>query len=120
MEVGLNTELCHIIGHSLGAHLAGYAGYHLRTDFRLKLGRITGTVAAKSNLAPSGQSGLWVNQVSLSQQVSPRGPTSAARVGNPLDAALDMLLQGWTPRSPTSATRTRWCDWTRRMLPSWT
>lgn len=43
MEVGLNTELCHIIGHSLGAHLAGYAGYHLRTDFRLKLGRITGT-----------------------------------------------------------------------------
>ena len=42
MAVGLNPELCHIIGHSLGAHLAGYAGYHLREDFGLKLGRITG------------------------------------------------------------------------------
>lgn len=32
----------HIIGHSLGSHLAGYAGYHLQQDFGLKLGRITG------------------------------------------------------------------------------
>ncbi|KAL9882889.1 pancreatic triacylglycerol lipase isoform 2-T3 [Glossina fuscipes fuscipes] len=32
----------HIIGHSLGSHLAGYAGYHLQKDFGLKVGRITG------------------------------------------------------------------------------
>ncbi|XP_017479648.1 PREDICTED: pancreatic triacylglycerol lipase-like [Rhagoletis zephyria] len=32
----------HFIGHSLGSHLAGYAGYHLQRDFGLKLGRITG------------------------------------------------------------------------------
>lgn len=32
----------HIIGHSLGAHLSGYAGYALQRDFGLKLGRITG------------------------------------------------------------------------------
>lgn len=32
----------HVIGHSLGAHLMGYAGYHLKHDFGLDLGRITG------------------------------------------------------------------------------
>lgn len=32
----------HFIGHSLGAHLSGYAGYHLKHDFGLNLGRITG------------------------------------------------------------------------------
>lgn len=32
----------HLIGHSLGAHLAGYAGYHLQRDFGLKVSRITG------------------------------------------------------------------------------
>lgn len=51
MAVGLNPELCHIIGHSLGAHLAGYAGYHLREDFRLKLGRITGMDPAQPHFS---------------------------------------------------------------------
>lgn len=32
----------HMIGHSLGAHLAGYAGYTLQREFGLTLGRITG------------------------------------------------------------------------------
>lgn len=32
----------HFIGHSLGAHLAGYAGYTLQVDFSRTLGRITG------------------------------------------------------------------------------
>lgn len=31
-----------MIGHSLGSHLSGYAGYTLQKDFNLKLGRITG------------------------------------------------------------------------------
>ncbi|KAI9556632.1 hypothetical protein GHT06_016422 [Daphnia sinensis] len=35
------TENCHITGHSLGAHLAGYAGQYLR-DRGHMLGRITG------------------------------------------------------------------------------
>lgn len=37
-----NLDKVHIVGHSLGAHLSGYAGYHLQRDFGLKLGRITG------------------------------------------------------------------------------
>ncbi|XP_037937088.1 pancreatic triacylglycerol lipase-like [Teleopsis dalmanni] len=37
-----NINNVHFIGHSLGAHLAGYAGYTLHRDFGLKLGRITG------------------------------------------------------------------------------
>lgn len=42
-EVGLkNLESVHMIGHSLGAHLCGYAGYTLQRDFGLLLGRITG------------------------------------------------------------------------------
>lgn len=32
----------HIIGHSLGAHTAGYVGYTLRLRYRHILGRITG------------------------------------------------------------------------------
>ncbi|XP_063705168.1 pancreatic lipase-related protein 2 [Culicoides brevitarsis] len=37
-----NLKNVHFIGHSLGAHLSGYAGYHLKHDFGLSLGRITG------------------------------------------------------------------------------
>lgn len=37
-----NLNRVHFIGHSLGAHLAGYTGYHLQHDFGLTLGRITG------------------------------------------------------------------------------
>ena len=37
-----NIDNVHIIGHSLGAHLAGYAGHTLQRDFGLKLGRISG------------------------------------------------------------------------------
>lgn len=37
-----NLERVHMIGHSLGAHLAGYAGYTLQKEFGLQLGRITG------------------------------------------------------------------------------
>lgn len=31
-----------MIGHSLGAHLAGYVGNTLKTKYGLTLGRITG------------------------------------------------------------------------------
>lgn len=42
-ELGMdNLHNVHFIGHSLGSHLAGYAGTHLQRDFGLKLGRITG------------------------------------------------------------------------------
>ncbi|XP_070507866.1 pancreatic lipase-related protein 2-like [Chironomus tepperi] len=37
-----NLDNVHLIGHSLGAHMSGYAGYYLQRDFELKLGRITG------------------------------------------------------------------------------
>lgn len=37
-----NLDQIHFIGHSLGAHMGGYAGYYLQRDFELKLGRITG------------------------------------------------------------------------------
>ncbi|KAI5631393.1 lipase domain-containing protein [Phthorimaea operculella] len=42
-QLGLsNLNNFHFIGHSLGAHLAGYCGHALQRKFRLKLGRITG------------------------------------------------------------------------------
>ena len=41
--VGLQTEKIHIIGHSLGAHLASYVGTTLRRTFNQRLGRITGS-----------------------------------------------------------------------------
>lgn len=36
-----NLENVHMIGHSLGAHLSGYAGSTLQKEFNLVLGRIT-------------------------------------------------------------------------------
>lgn len=40
-----------MIGHSLGAHLSGYAGLTLQTDFGLKVGRITGLDPAEPHFA---------------------------------------------------------------------
>ncbi|XP_054708915.1 pancreatic lipase-related protein 2-like [Uloborus diversus] len=48
---GIKREDCHIIGHSLGSHIAGYAGARLKT-----LGRITGCDPAEpyfQNMPPS-------------------------------------------------------------------
>lgn len=36
-----NLDNVHMIGHSLGSHLSGYAGYTLQKEFNLQLGRIT-------------------------------------------------------------------------------
>lgn len=44
--VGLQVEKIHVIGHSLGAHLASYIGTTLRRSFNMRLGRITGTSAS--------------------------------------------------------------------------
>lgn len=42
-ELGLpNLDKVHLIGHSLGAHITGYAGYTLQKDFSLTAGRISG------------------------------------------------------------------------------
>ncbi|XP_053678605.1 pancreatic triacylglycerol lipase-like [Anopheles nili] len=37
-----DLDKVHMIGHSLGSHLSGYAGYTLRANLSLHLGRITG------------------------------------------------------------------------------
>ncbi|KAI4461598.1 lipase [Holotrichia oblita] len=44
-------EGVHCIGHSLGAHLCGYAGYTLQKRFNLTLGRITGMDPAEPHFA---------------------------------------------------------------------
>lgn len=50
-SVGVGAGTCHMIGHSLGAHLAGYVGYHLRENHGLILGRITGLDPAQPHFA---------------------------------------------------------------------
>lgn len=53
-QVGLkNLDRVHMIGHSLGAHLSGYAGYTLQKEFGLKMGRITGMDPADPAFADS-------------------------------------------------------------------
>ncbi|KAG8287450.1 pancreatic lipase-related protein 2 [Homalodisca vitripennis] len=50
-QVGVKPEFCHMIGHSLGAHLSGYVGYNLKTNFGLTLGRITGLDPAEPHFS---------------------------------------------------------------------
>jgi acetyl esterase/lipase len=42
VQVGIQPELIHFIGHSLGAHMAAYAGQTIQRNFKYRLGRITG------------------------------------------------------------------------------
>jgi pancreatic triacylglycerol lipase len=39
-----DLDKIHLIGHSLGAHMSGNAGFYLQRDFELKVGRITGKI----------------------------------------------------------------------------
>ncbi|CAH0382132.1 unnamed protein product [Bemisia tabaci] len=50
-ELGVRVEYCHIIGHSLGGHLAGYVGHALQEQFGVKLGRITGLDPAEPHFS---------------------------------------------------------------------
>nr|CAH7716768.1 unnamed protein product [Callosobruchus chinensis] len=45
--LGANPDNIHLIGHSLGAHVSGYAGQFFKEMHREKLGRITGLDPAK-------------------------------------------------------------------------
>lgn len=51
MHLGLNIANVHIIGHSLGSHLAGYVGSVMQTNFGLTLGRITGLDPAEPHFS---------------------------------------------------------------------
>jgi len=42
VHLGAEPSTVHVIGHSLGAHTAGYAGSRLRTNHNITLGRISG------------------------------------------------------------------------------
>jgi len=50
-ELGISATNCHIAGHSLGAHLAGYAGQQLQQCGH-KLGRITGESTSSATWEP--------------------------------------------------------------------
>ena len=39
---GLKLEDIHVLGHSLGAHVAGIIGNNLKLEFGSKIGRVTG------------------------------------------------------------------------------
>lgn len=41
-EMHIDLDLVHIIGHSLGAHAAGFSGKSLQNNYNLTIGRITG------------------------------------------------------------------------------
>merc|ERR1711971_1214847 len=59
-QKGFRGEL-HCVGHSLGAHICGYAGSYSQTEFRMLINRITG-------LDPAGASyGLTEAEVRLDQ-----------------------------------------------------
>ena len=45
--MGLNPDMLHLIGHSLGAHISGVAGSILKAD-NISIGRITGKTIAIS------------------------------------------------------------------------
>ena len=47
MAHGFNLSSLHIVGHSIGSHLAGFAGKHIqrKTNGRVKLKRITGDLS---------------------------------------------------------------------------
>ncbi|XP_070507924.1 pancreatic triacylglycerol lipase-like isoform X2 [Chironomus tepperi] len=48
LELGIdNLDRFHLIGHSLGSHVCGYAGYFTQRDFGMKIGQITGLDPAK-------------------------------------------------------------------------
>ncbi|XP_063229930.1 pancreatic lipase-related protein 2-like [Bacillus rossius redtenbacheri] len=49
--VGVSSSAVHFIGHSLGAHIGGYAGLRLQTQHDLRLGRITGLDPAAPHFA---------------------------------------------------------------------
>lgn len=48
---GLQISKSHWIGHSLGAHLAGFVGSDLKTRYNSTLGRITGKCQCPLSLA---------------------------------------------------------------------
>lgn len=42
LNYGVDASQVHVVGHSLGAHVAGAAGYWVQKQFGHKIGRITG------------------------------------------------------------------------------
>ena len=44
-----SEKLFHLVGYSLGAHAAGFAGQHLQEKYGLKLGRISGKNNVRSS-----------------------------------------------------------------------
>ncbi|XP_033610214.1 pancreatic triacylglycerol lipase isoform X2 [Cryptotermes secundus] len=51
VQVGIQPELIHFIGHSLGAHMAAYTGQTVHRNFKYRLGRITGLDPAEPHFS---------------------------------------------------------------------
>ncbi len=45
-HINMSGESFHLIGHSLGAHVSGYAGRWVKSKANMTLGRITGLVSS--------------------------------------------------------------------------
>lgn len=86
----INLSSTHIIGHSLGAHVAGWAGAEIYVKTGKNVGRITGSNSWHTILRTRSSSVCILYMITVRAALDPAGPAFytgiAARTLNPQDA----------------------------------